>query len=110
MPKMPLAKYDDMIKAIPSDRTDQPFTIPVLQWRSRRGRTIPNAHRPKSPDDNIAIRAISGTNDVSRRFLPAKCFGELTSDPFGTRMCGRSNPQDFATTMVQNQESVQQSE
>ena len=110
MPKMLLAKYDDMVKAVPSDRTDKPFTISVLPWRPWRGRTIPNAHRPKSSDDNIAIGAVSVANDVSRRFLPAKCFGELTSDPFGTRMCGRSNPQDFATTMVQNQESVQESE
>jgi hypothetical protein len=53
---MLLAKYDDMVKAVPSDRADQPFTISVLPWRSRRGWTIPNAHRPKSPDDDIAIR------------------------------------------------------
>ncbi len=107
MPKMPLAKYDDMVKAIPSDRADQPFTISVLPWRSRRGWTIPNAHRPKSPDDNIAICAIPVTNDISRGFLPAEGFGELTSDPFGIRMCSCPNPQDFTTTVVQNQEPVQ---
>ncbi len=86
MPKVPLAKYDDVIKAVPSDRADQPFTITVLPWRSRRRRTVPDTHRPKSPDDNIAIRAISVTNDISRRVLPSECFGELTSDPFGIRM------------------------
>ncbi len=107
MPKMLLAKYDDMVKAVASDRADEPLTISVLPWRSRRGWTIPNAHRPKSPDDNIAICAISVANDISRRFLPAECFRELTSYPFGIRMRGRSNPEDF--TMVQNQESVQQS-
>ena len=30
MPKMLLAKYDDMVKAVASDRADQPFTIPVV--------------------------------------------------------------------------------
>jgi hypothetical protein len=92
MPKMLLAKYDDMVKAIVSDRADQPFTISVLPWRSRRGWTIPNAHRSKWSDDNIAISAISVTNDKSRRVLPAECFSELTSDPFGIRLCGRPNP------------------
>jgi hypothetical protein len=48
--------------------------------------TICDALRPKSPDDNIAICAIPITNNISRRFLPAECFGELTGDPFGTRM------------------------
>jgi len=86
MPKMPLVKYDDMVNAVASDRTDKPFTKPILPWRSQRGWTIPNAHRPKSPDDNIAICAIPITNNISRRFLPAECFGELTGDPFGTRM------------------------
>jgi hypothetical protein len=92
MPKMLLAKYDDMVKAVASDRADQPFTISVLPWRSRRGRTIPNAHRPKSPDDNIAICAISITNDISRRFFPTEGFSELASDPFSIRLRGRSNP------------------
>jgi hypothetical protein len=110
MPKMLLAEYDDMVKAVASDRADHPFTISVLPWRSRRGRTIPNAHRPKSPDDNIAICAISITNDISRRLIPAKSFGELTSDPFGTRMRGHSKPENFATTMVQDQEPAQQPE
>jgi hypothetical protein len=86
MPKMLLAKYDDMVKAVPSDRTDKPFTISVLPWRPWRGWTISNAHRPKSPDDDIAISAISVANDVSRRFLPAECLSELTSDPIGPRM------------------------
>ena len=30
IPKVLLAKYDDMVKAVPSDRTDQPFTIAIL--------------------------------------------------------------------------------
>ncbi|WMT74537.1 hypothetical protein [Bradyrhizobium sp. Ash2021] len=110
MPKMLLAKYDDMVKAVPSDRADQPFTISVLPRRLRRSWTIPDAHRPKSPDDNIAISAISVTNDISRRVLPSECLSELTSDPIGIGLRGRSNPYDFTAIMVQNQKSVEQSE
>jgi hypothetical protein len=29
---MPLAKHQDMVKAFPSDRSDQPLTIAILPW------------------------------------------------------------------------------
>ena len=106
---MLLAKYDDMVKAVPSDRADQPFTISVLPRRSRPGRTIPNAHRSKSPDHNIAICAIPVTNDISRRVFPTEGFSKLASDPFSIWLRGRSNPEDFTANM-QNQKSVEQSE
>ena len=32
MPKMLLAKYDDMVKAVPSDRADKPLRISILPW------------------------------------------------------------------------------
>ena len=32
-----LAEDGDMIEAFASDRTDQPFSMPILPWRSRRG-------------------------------------------------------------------------
>ena len=55
---MPLAKYHDMVKAFPSDRPDQPLTIAILPWRPRRSRPIPNTHRTKAPDEDLAINAI----------------------------------------------------
>jgi hypothetical protein len=39
-----LAEHDDVVEAFPSDRTNQPFGIPVLPWRPRRRRLIANAH------------------------------------------------------------------
>ncbi len=46
--EMALAKHQDMVKAFPSDRSDQPLTIAILPWGARRGRPIPYAHCPKS--------------------------------------------------------------
>src|SRR6266436_4623859 len=43
MTKMPLAEHDNVVKAFPSDRTDQPFSISVLPWGARRRRSIANA-------------------------------------------------------------------
>src|SRR5262249_40892508 len=48
-----------MVKAIPSDRTDEPLRISVLPWRSWCDRPIPNAHRSKAADEDVAIDTIS---------------------------------------------------
>jgi hypothetical protein len=37
---MPLAEYNNMVKAFPPDRTDQSFSTCVLPWRARRRRSI----------------------------------------------------------------------
>src|ERR1700722_12677728 len=71
MAKMPLAEHDNVVKTLPPDRTDRPLTIPILPWRSRRGWPIPNAHRPKAADEDVAVDRVAVTNDVSRRYFPA---------------------------------------
>jgi hypothetical protein len=59
MAKMPLAEHDDVVKTFPADRTDRPFTIPVLPRRSRRGWPIPDAHRPKAADEDVAVDGVA---------------------------------------------------
>jgi len=51
--KVPLAEDHDMIKAIPSDRTDEPLRMPILPWRLRCDRPIPDAHRTKPPEIGV---------------------------------------------------------
>src|SRR3977135_1280492 len=82
MAKMPLAEHDNVVKTLPPDRTDRPFTISVLPRRSRRGWPIPNAHRPKTADEDVAVECVAVTNDVSRRYFPAIGLGELARNPF----------------------------
>jgi len=62
MTKMPLAKYDNMVKAVAPNRTDQPFTISILPWRSRGGWSISNAHHLKASDEDIAVDAVPIAN------------------------------------------------
>ena len=64
--KMRLAKYNNMIQAIPPDRADQPFRISVLPWRSHRSRPITNAHRLKAADENVAVDGVAVTDDGYR--------------------------------------------
>jgi hypothetical protein len=77
-----LAEDDDMIKAFPSDRADQPFSMSILPWRSRRGWSVTNAHGAKPPFENRAVDAVAIADDESWRGLPAAGLGELSGDPF----------------------------
>src|ERR1700738_2111836 len=110
MAKMPLAEHDNVVKTFPPDRTDRPFTNSILPRRSRRGRPIPNTHRPKAADEDVTVDGIAVTNDVSRRSFPAIGLGELVRNPFRRWVRGHSQPQDLATIVMQYQQPVEQSE
>ena len=102
MPKMPLAKYDKMVKAVAPNRPDQPFTISILPWRSRRGWSIPNAHHPKASNEDIAVDAVPIANEVAWPLLPAISLRQLATYPFGVWMRGYPKPQDFKAAMLKD--------
>src|SRR5882757_10461524 len=83
MTKVLLAKYNDMVKAIPADRSDEPLRTSVLPWRSWCDRPISNAHRSKPSGKDTAIDAIPVANDISRRLLPPVCLGQLANGRLG---------------------------
>ena len=68
--KMPLAEDNDMVKAITSDRADEPLRISILPWRRGRDRPIPNAHRPNALDE--AGRRKHGPDHEPRIAAPAR--------------------------------------
>ena len=108
--KMPLAEDNDMVKSIPSDRTDEPLRMSVLPWRSWCDRPVPNAHCANATDKDIAIDTIPIANDILRRLLPAVGLGELTRNPLGARMRGHAQPQNLTAGLPQDQKSIQQPE
>ena len=110
MAKVPLAKHNDMIQAFRPDRADQSLRISVLPGRSCCGRTVANAHRTKAAGENVAVDGVSVTDDVTWCCFATIGLRELTSDLFGRWV--RSNPetQDLAATVLQYQQSIEQSE
>jgi len=98
---MTLAEHNDMVKAIPSDRTDEPLRMSVLPWRSWCDRPIPNA--ANATNKGIAIDTIPIANDILRRLLPA-----VGLNPLGARMRGHAQPQNLTAGMPQDQKSIQQ--
>src|SRR3954451_19099582 len=87
---MTLAEHDHMINALASDGADQSFGTAVLPWRSRRCRSVANAHRANAARKCLAVDPIPITDEVLGRALPTACLGDLPGDPFGSRM--RSAP------------------
>src|ERR1700758_1567065 len=93
MAEMSFAEYNDMVKTIPPDRTDEPLRISVLPWRTWRNRPIPYAHCAKPPDDDSAINAIPITNDIPWRLLPTVISRAIALDQSArsiARLLGRS--------------------
>src|SRR5215469_13332860 len=80
--KARLAKHNNMIKAIPPDRSDQSLRTSVLPWRPRCNRPITDAHRSQPAEDDLAVEAITVPNDVTWRPLPPVCLGQLAGNPF----------------------------
>jgi hypothetical protein len=44
--QVPLAEYDNMVKAFPPERANQPFHMAILPGRAWRNWPIANAHDP----------------------------------------------------------------
>jgi hypothetical protein len=92
--QMLLAEDDHMIKALASDRADRSFGIAVLPWRSRRCRSVANAHRSDAARKCLSVDPVSVPDEVLRRALPTTCLRDLLGDPFGSRMRCDGEPQN----------------
>ena len=90
-----LAEHN-MVKAFPADRTDQPFSVSVLPWGARRRRSIANAHRSKSSDEDLAIGPIPVPNEIAGSLFPAAGFRDLICDPFCGWMRCDAKPQNMS--------------
>ncbi len=102
------AEDDDMIKTLPSDRSDQSFSMSILPRRSQRSWPVTNAHRTKTPFEILAVDAVAITDEVFRCGFPAAGLGQLARDPFGGRGRCHSQPHNPATAVSENQQSIEQ--
>src|SRR3954462_14173922 len=92
MAQVSLAKDNEVIKALASDRADQPFGMAVLPRRSRCCWSVTNTHGTKPAREPLAVDPVAITDEILRRVLAAAGFGDLARYPFGTRMCCDPEP------------------
>src|ERR1700694_2160677 len=102
------AEYNNVVKAFPSDRTDQPFSICVLPRGARRCRSVANAHRSKSTDKDLTIGPVPVTNEIAGSLFPPACFRDLICDPFRGWMRCDAKPQNMSPAVPHEQKAVEQ--
>jgi hypothetical protein len=80
-----LAEHNNVVKAFPADRTDQPFSISFSQGeRGDFGRSRMPIDRSPS-DEDLTIGPVAVTNEIAGSLFSAAGFRYLICDPF----CGR---------------------
>src|SRR5712675_684942 len=103
-----LAEHNNVVKAFPSDRTDQPFSICVLPRGTRRCWSVANAYRSESADKDLTISPVPVTNEIARSLFPPACFRDLICDPFCGWMRCDAKPQNMSPAVPHDQRSIEQ--
>src|ERR1700722_18383892 len=106
MTEVPLSEHDNVVKAFPSDRTDQPFSIFILPRGARRRRSIADAYRSESADKNLPISAVPVTNEIAGSLFPTACFRDLICDLCSGRMRCDAKPQNMSPAVQQSIEQA----
>src|SRR5882757_2600618 len=99
MTEMPLAEHNNVVEALPSDRTDESLSKSVLPWGTWRRRSIANAHRSKSSDEDLAIGTVPIADQIAGNLFPTAGFRDLICDPFCGRMRCNAKPQNLSSTV-----------
>src|SRR5258706_1539576 len=108
MSEVQLSEHNNVVKAFPSDRTDQPFGISILPRGAWRRWSVANAHRSKSPDEDNAIGPIAIANQIVGSPFPAESFRNLICNPFCGRMRCDAEPYDLSSAVSRDQQSIEQ--
>src|SRR6202158_522527 len=103
-----LAEHNNVVKAFPSDRTDQPFGISILPRGARRRWSVANAYRSESADKDLTIGPVPVANEIAGSLFPAASFRDLICDPFCGWMRCDAKPQNMSPAVPQDQESIEQ--
>src|SRR5450631_1133389 len=103
-----LAQDDNVVKAFPSDRTDQPFSICVLPRGARRRRSVANAYRSESADKDLTVGPVPVTNEIAGSLFPPTCFRDLICNPFCGWMRCDAKPQNMSPAVPHDQQSIEQ--
>jgi hypothetical protein len=109
MAKVPFAHHHDMVKALASDRSDQPFNMTVLPRRAWRDRPVSNAHGAQSACDRDTIGGVTVStvsDEVAWRLAPRECFGDLSDDPLGGRTRRHIGPDEPSPLQSQDDQPV----
>jgi ribosomal protein L34E len=78
-------EYDQMIRALASDRPDQAFRISILPRRPERRWPVPDTHRSDTSLERDAECLVIVANEIFRRRVPWERFSDLARQPLGRK-------------------------
>src|SRR6267378_3765080 len=99
--EVPLSEHNNVVKAFPSDRTDQPFGISIMPRGAWRRWSVANAHRSKSSDEDNVIGPIPVADQIVGSPFPAESFRNLICNPSCGRMRCDAEPYEKFTVHAQ---------
>src|SRR4029450_8980763 len=99
---MTLIDNDQVIQAIPSDRSDQALNVGILPRRPRCRWSIPDPHRVQPVLEDLAKCSGPVANEMPRRPVPRKGLGDLMRKPFCGRMRGHADMDQLSSPVMQD--------
>ena len=95
---------DDLIKALASERSDQPFDVRILPRTSRRAQHLFDAQARHAPTKGFPIDRVAIPEEIVRRALPREGFDQLLACPLRRRILGDVDKNHFAPVMQEYDE------
>src|SRR3979411_609230 len=106
--EVPFAEYNDVVKAFPADRTDQPFSISILPRGAWRRRLIADAYRSEPANKDLTLGPVPVTNERAGSLFPPARFRDLICNPFCGWMRCDTKPQNMSPAVPHDQQSIEQ--
>jgi hypothetical protein len=107
---VPLTYRDNMVGALATDRSDQPFGEAVLPGRAWRNGFVTDAHSPQSASDGGTVGLVAIPDQVTRSLIPRECLRNLACKPFCRRVRCDVDPNQVSTIQADDNEGIEQIE
>ncbi len=100
-------QYDHMIKALPSQRSDQPFNVGILPGAPRSDENLFDAQTRDPPAKCFSIYRVAIPNEISRSPRPREGFDNLLRCPLRGRVLRDVEINDLASVMEEDDQHEQ---
>src|SRR5262245_13966532 len=107
---MALVDDDQVIQAVPSNRSDQALNVGVLPRRTRCHWSTPDPHGVQPLLEDLAKGAVTISNEMARWPVLGKGLGNLMRNPFCCRARGHADMDQLPLSMMQEDEAKQHPE
>jgi hypothetical protein len=107
LPQVRCTKDQHPVQAFAAHGANQTLHIRFLPWRSRRDRSVSDAHGPHPGLEDISVGTVIVAHQVGRCRCPQEGLGDLSGQPLRRRMSRHLEPQQLPPAMAHNKKGKQ---